>query len=94
MTLPCQHDTSAARTIEKVNTDSFDAAVLASDTPVLVDFYAEWCGPCKRLAPVLDELAADTPDVKIVKVDIDESKKTGQGLRCPLRADLDAVQAG
>jgi len=38
-----------------------------------VDFYAEWCGPCKKLAPVLNELAADTPNVKIVKVDIDES---------------------
>lgn len=68
-------DPGAAHTIEKVDTDSFDAAVLASDRPVLVDFYADWCGPCKRLAPVLNEMAAETPDVKIVKVDIDESKK-------------------
>ena len=70
-----QQDTSATRTIEKINMDSFDSVVLASHKPVLVDFYADWCVPCKQLAPVLDELAADTPDVKIVKVDIEESKK-------------------
>jgi len=68
-------DLDASRTVEKVNTDSFDAVVLASERPVLVDFYADWCGPCKRLVPVLHEMAADTPDVKIVKVDIDESKQ-------------------
>jgi thioredoxin 1 len=47
--------------------------VLASDVPVLVDFYADWCGPCKALAPTLDQLAAENPQVRVVKVDIDES---------------------
>ena len=64
-----------ACTVEQVETDSFDSEVLGSDRPVLVDFYADWCGPCKQLTPVLDDLAADTPDVKIVKVNIDESRQ-------------------
>ena len=58
-----------------METDSFASEVLDSDRPVLVDFYADWCGPCKQLAPVLDDLAADTPDVKVVKVNIDASRQ-------------------
>lgn len=65
----------ASRAVEEVTTDSFGAAVLDSEEPVLVDFYADWCGPCKRLTPMLDQMAAESSDVKIVKVDIDASKK-------------------
>ena len=57
-----------------VNDTNFEAEVLKSPIPVLVDFFATWCGPCKALVPVLDQLAADYEGkAKIVKLDIDEA---------------------
>ena len=55
----------------------FDSQVLASDQPVLVDFWAPWCGPCKMIAPALDQLAGEyAGKAKIVKVDVDQNQAT------------------
>jgi thioredoxin 1 len=60
--------------VKQVSDGTFEAEVMNSQTPVLIDFFAEWCGPCKMMAPVLDEVARDyAGKLKVVKVDVDES---------------------
>jgi thioredoxin 1 len=62
-----------------VTDNSFDEEVRASDTPVLVDFWAEWCGPCKMVAPILDEIASEKEgSLRIVKLNVDDNISTAQ----------------
>jgi thioredoxin 1 len=65
-----------AANINEVNDTNFQAEVLESETPVLVDFWAPWCGPCRVVAPVLEEIAAERENLRIVKLNIDENQET------------------
>ena len=58
-----------------VNKNDFDSVVKQSAKTVLVDFWASWCGPCRMIAPVLEEVAAERPDVKVCKVNVDEEQE-------------------
>jgi thioredoxin 1 len=69
-----------AGSIIDVTDATFQAEVLESETPVLVDFWAPWCGPCRVIAPILEEIAAERDDLRIVKMDIDENPHTPASL--------------
>ena len=60
--------------IIKVNTQNFEEEVIKSEKPVLIDFYADWCGPCKMLSPIIDEIAEENSEIKVVKVNVDDSQ--------------------
>src|SRR3954453_7077180 len=65
-----------ADNIIEVTDASFQAEVIEAETPVLVDFWAPWCGPCRVVAPVLEEIAQERPDLSIVKLNVDENQVT------------------
>lgn len=64
--------------ISEVTLDNFQVEISKSDVPVLIDFYADWCGPCKMLHPELEAFAADTEDVKVCRLNVDNSEALAQ----------------
>ena len=58
-----------------LNHESFEQEVLHADKPVLLDFFANWCGPCGQLSPIIDRLAQEHPELKVAKVDVDSQKE-------------------
>ena len=61
-----------------LNNDNFEAEVLQCEQPVLVDFFATWCGPCKMIAPVIEQIAAENAAIKVCKVDVDQAPELAE----------------
>ncbi len=59
----------------EITKNNFDQEVMQSEKPVLLDFWAAWCGPCKMLSPVVDEIAGEHPEIKVGKVNVDEEQE-------------------
>ena len=70
-----ESEVSSDMEVMSVSNENFEGEVLKSDKKVLIDFYADWCGPCKMLSPIVEEVARDNSDIKVVKINIDENEE-------------------
>ncbi len=77
-----------------ITKDNFEAEVLKADKPVLVDFWASWCGPCQMLLPVVEEIAGEVTDAKICKVNVDEQPELAEKYNVMTIPTLIAIKDG
>ena len=78
----------------QINKNNFQQEVLDSDKPVLLDFWAPWCGPCRMVAPVLEEIAGERPDIKVGKINVDEEQELAAQFRIMSIPTLMVVKNG
>jgi len=78
----------------KITNQNFEKEVLQSDRPVIVDFFATWCGPCKMLAPILEEIEKENTNIKVCKVDIDEESELASKYQIMSVPTLIAIKNG
>ncbi|MCI8956371.1 MAG: thioredoxin [Eubacterium sp.] len=78
----------------KVNKESFEAEVLKAEGMVLVDFFADWCGPCKMLSPIVDEVAEENSDIKVCKINVDDEPELAMRYNVMSIPTLVAIQNG
>ena len=77
-----------------IDRSNFSQEVLQSDKPVLLDFWAAWCGPCRRLAPIIEEIASEREDIKVCKVNVDEQPELANEFRIMSIPTLMVVEDG